>query len=202
MTFAEIARREQLIRVTIEVIAERGAARTSLQSIADAASITKAAVLYHFGTKNDLIKAAYEFVRTALTTHVAQRIEAAPSPGAAVGAYLRGILDYIATHPTHVGLMIESLTDPGLGIEDRSDRAARWRPLAELICQAQRAGQYASAADPRMHAIILGGAVDALIGETLSDDTFSLREGADSLLDMVHTLASVQTSTSPTQKGT
>ena len=51
-TFTERARRQQLIGVTIEQVAQRGFAGASLARIAEAAGITKAAVLYHFGSKD------------------------------------------------------------------------------------------------------------------------------------------------------
>lgn len=185
LTFAERARREQLISVTIALIAENGAARTSLQNIADAASITKAAVLYHYPTKKDVIRAAYEVVRTGLIDHMRARIETAPTAGAAIKAYLTSQLDYLAEHPQYVRVMAESFTDPDVGITEHADTQARWRPLADLITQAQTAGEYAAAVDADAHAMMFGGAVDALVAETLTNPDFSLLEGAGALLGLV-----------------
>ncbi|MDQ0646506.1 TetR/AcrR family transcriptional regulator [Microbacterium natoriense] len=185
LTFAERARREQLISVTIDLIADNGAARTSLQNIADAASITKAAVLYHYPTKKDVIRAAYEVVRTGLIAHMRARIEAAPTPGAALKAYLTSQLDYLAEHPQHVRVMAESFTDPDTGITEHADTQARWRPLADLITKAQTAGEYNAQVNAEAHAIMFGGAVDALVAETLTNPDFSLPGGASALLGLV-----------------
>lgn len=185
LTFAERARREQLISVTIALIAANGAARTSLQNIADAASITKAAVLYHYPTKKDVIRAAYEVVRTGLIDHMRARIELASTPGAAIKAYLTSQLEYLAENPGHVRVMAESFTDPDIGITEHADTQARWRPLADLIAQAQTAGEYDTQADANAHAIMFGGAVDALTAETLTNPDFSLVEGAAALLGLI-----------------
>jgi TetR/AcrR family transcriptional regulator len=50
-TFTERARRTQLVEVTVGGVAAYGYAGCSLQRITDAASITKAAVIY-FATKD------------------------------------------------------------------------------------------------------------------------------------------------------
>ncbi|WP_447648097.1 TetR/AcrR family transcriptional regulator [Microbacterium forte] len=185
LTFAERARREQLIAVTIDLIAEHGAARTSLQNIADAASITKAAVLYHYPTKGDVIRAAYEAVRNGLIDHMSARIGAASTPGEAIDAYLSGQLEYLSDHPQHVRVMAESLNDPTSGITEHVDTRSRWRPLADLIAGAQIAGEYEPTADAEAHAIMFGGAVDALTAETLTYADFSLSRGGAALLDLV-----------------
>lgn len=185
LTFAERARREQLINVTIALIAENGAARTSLQNIADAASITKAAVLYHYPTKKDVIRAAYEVVRTGLIDHMRTRIEAAPTPGAAIEAYLTSQLEYLAENPQHVRVMAESFTDPDFGITEHADTQARWRPLADLITHAQANGEYDTHIDAGAHAIMFGGAVDALTAETLTNADFSLLQGSAALLGII-----------------
>ncbi|AJT42972.1 hypothetical protein UM93_07920 [Psychromicrobium lacuslunae] len=186
MTFAEQARREQLINVTIELIAQNGAARTSLQSIAEAASITKAAVLYHYPSKQAVIQAAYEVVRTGLIEHMRQKITAADGPSAAVEAYLTSQLAYLTEHPHHVRVMAESFNDPTSGISEHTDTETRWRPLAELIARAQQAGEYEASANASTHAIIYGGAVDALTAETLSNPDFSLKSGAIGIIEILH----------------
>ncbi|WP_353114362.1 TetR family transcriptional regulator [Microbacterium sp.] len=186
LTFAERARREQLIGVTIDLIAENGAARTSLQNIADAASITKAAVLYHYATKSDVIRAAYEDVRNGLVDHVREHVAAAPTPGAALEAYLTALIEHLADDPRRIRVMAESFIDPEIGVIEHTETARRWQPLAELIVRAQAAGEYDEHVDARAHAIILGGAVDALTAETLADPDFPIRDAATSLLGVLH----------------
>ena len=97
-TPTERVRREQLIDVTIDLIAANGYQGTSLAGIAAAAGITKAAVLYHFTAKDALVRAAHETVLAALDREVAAAVDAA---GAADGpaAYVRACLLYTSPSP-------------------------------------------------------------------------------------------------------
>ena len=185
-TFTERARRQQLVTVTIDLVAEIGYARSSLQRIANAAGITKAAVLYHFPSKNALIRTAYDHVMTSMTDYVGRRIEAARTPADAVDAYVSALIGYLAQHPAHMRMIVESLDDHRTGIRDRADRPARWKPLADLISAAQTSGHLRTGLEPRTTAIILGGAIDGAIAEYLNDPTFDLQQATTTLLDLLH----------------
>jgi AcrR family transcriptional regulator len=50
-----LAKRREILEIALELIAENGYANTSLQQIADEARITKAGLLYHFGSKENLL---------------------------------------------------------------------------------------------------------------------------------------------------
>lgn len=169
-----IPRQEQIIQTVISLIAEHGYAYTSLQRIADAASISKATVLYHFSNKNELVSAAYDTVLADLTGSVGKAVAAASSPADAVEAYVTSMVGYFATSPERARFLVRWLevSDSGVGVSRNS--AGRWGPLAELITQAQKSGQYSPSIDPRAHAVALGGVVDALINESHADPTFAL----------------------------
>lgn len=190
LTITEQARRSQLIAATIELIAEHGYAGCSLQRIADAAGITKAAVIYHFDSKNAVLRAAYETVIESLTTRVEADITAASSAAGAVDAYLTSLIGHMADHPRHVRVLVEALgAAEAIGIEDGRHSAARWRPLAALIDAAVAAGEYHSEVDSRTLAIILSGAIDAVVAETLTDPTFDLTTAGTTLLTTLHRAA-------------
>ncbi|HEX5408105.1 MAG TPA: helix-turn-helix domain-containing protein, partial [Pseudonocardiaceae bacterium] len=55
-TFADEARRKQLVECAIEVIAEQGFAQASLARIAQRAGVAKSVVLYHFANKDELVE--------------------------------------------------------------------------------------------------------------------------------------------------
>jgi AcrR family transcriptional regulator len=59
------------VAAAIEVIAEIGWAQTSIRKIADRVGVAMSAVLYHFGTKDNLVDAIIEeMYRTALANVV------------------------------------------------------------------------------------------------------------------------------------
>lgn len=178
-TLTERARRAQLIEVAIEQVAEHGYAGTSLSRIAEGAGITKAAVLYHFSTKDAVIRAAYDHVLDALVRTVGAAVDAA-DVAAKPAAYARAMIGHLRERPRHTRMLIE--TAIGTGAEHAPE--ARWRPLAELLdaAVAARAGR---AIDPRTTAIVLGGAIDAIVAERLRDPGYDTAAAAGELAAMI-----------------
>lgn len=179
-TFTEQARRAQLIDVTIDLVAAHGYAGTSLARIAAGADITKAAVLYHFASKDAVVQAAYEQVLSALVSDVGAAVDAAlasAGAGAAPAAYIRSMVDHLHRHPRHTRMIIEALS---AGAED-GDRRARRQPLVDLLAAAD-----ASAADRwEALAVMVSGAIDGIVTEQLADPTFDGAGAADQLVEFV-----------------
>lgn len=180
LTLTEQARRIQLIEVTIDLIADKGYPRASLAGIAERAGITKAAVLYHFPSKDALVRAAYEQVLGALVQDVATAVEAA-SPGDGPTAYIRSMITHLHDHPRHIRMIIEAMThEAGTDHEP----AARWRPLADIIAAAHGA-RGSVTDDARTTAIIIGGAIDAIVAEHLKDPGYDTRGAGEHLIRMI-----------------
>src|SRR5215469_10491417 len=78
-TFADEARRTQLVECAIDVIAAEGFAQASLARIAERAGVAKSVVLYHFANKDELVEQVLFAVATASADHVAARTAGAPT---------------------------------------------------------------------------------------------------------------------------
>jgi AcrR family transcriptional regulator len=190
LTFTEQARRAQLIAVTIELIAAHGYGQCSLQRIADAAGITKAAVLYHFPSRNAVVRAAYDTVITALTERMSTAIEAAPTAGAAVDAYVTTQIEHLRENPAHVRVIIEAIDANAVRAGEHVPHAeGRWAPLAGLIERAVAAGEVRAGSDPKLLALIVAGSIDAVIAESLTDPGFDLRQAGEGILTVLHRAA-------------
>ena len=186
-TVTERARRRQLVDATIELVAAHGYAACSLQRIADAAGITKGAVIYHFASKNAVIRAAYDSVIDALTERVAAAIRSAPGPAAAVDAYVESMIAYMAENPTHVRVLAEALMSAaGTGADGGPASPDRQRALADLVTAAVAAGEYRADLEPVTLAVIVHGAIDAVVAQTLADPGFDLTGAAAAVLDVLH----------------
>lgn len=192
-TFTEQARRAQLIEVTIELVARHGYAGCSLQRIADAAGITKAAVIYHYASKAAVIKAAYDAVINGMIEHITERIMAAETAEGRVEAYLSAMIDYVARHPSHARMITEAIIESeDTGVEDRPESPSRHQQLATLIDAAKADGTYRPDLDSTALAIILGGAVDGIANTALATaDTqpavpLDLTPATSQLLDLLH----------------
>ncbi|MFG1946265.1 TetR/AcrR family transcriptional regulator [Nonomuraea sp. NPDC048826] len=183
LSFIEQKRRDQLIEATIALVAERGYAATSLARIAEAAGITKGAVLYHFATKDAVVAAARAHVLDALVADVGEAVDAAP-PEAAPAAYVRRMVGHLTERPHHTRMIIEALIH-----DERPASEARWKPLAALLDHARQARGLGPGPDLRTLALITGGAIDALLGERLQDPGYDTASAADALVTMLETAA-------------
>ena len=84
--------------------------------------------------------------------------------------------------------MVEVLTtgdlgQPGQPPEAGSSTPPRWAPLADAMTRAQKDGDL-RAFDTRTYAIALGGALDGVFAEALSDPGYNLNRAVDDLLDL------------------
>lgn len=181
-TLTQQVRRAQLIDVTIELVADKGYAGVSLAGIAARAGITKPAVLYHFASKADVVRAAYEHVLASLTNEVAAAVEAAP-PSGGPAAYVRSMIGHLGAHPSHTRMIIEALSHG----EGERDTAARWRPLAEIIETARLARGLPSGDDEgtRTTALIIGGAIDAIVTERLHDPRYDTKAATEQFVGLI-----------------
>ncbi|MGV8872302.1 MAG: TetR/AcrR family transcriptional regulator [Rhodococcus sp. (in: high G+C Gram-positive bacteria)] len=178
-SFIERTRRAQLIDVTIDSVDRYGYSKVSLARIADSAGITKAAVLYHFRTKDAVVEAAYRFVLDALVTDVAAAVDAVEAEDGPQ-AYVRAMVGHLRAHPRHTRMLIEALGNSALGHTPEQ----RWRPLADIIDASARV-RCVQGVDARTIAIITGGAIDAIVTECLHDPEYDSAAAADSLAAML-----------------
>jgi AcrR family transcriptional regulator len=145
LTFVEEARRRQIIGCTIELVSERGPGRTSLAGIAERAGISKAAVLYHFASKDAVMAATMQHVLASYAAAVGAQVDAADGPEAMLVAYLRGTVGYLREHPAQLRVLVEGL------VRDR-DGDRELRPF-----------------DARALALVIGGALDGVVAEWVGD---------------------------------
>ncbi|GAB3933543.1 TetR/AcrR family transcriptional regulator [Kribbella albertanoniae] len=176
-TFTEQARRTQLIDVTVELVAEHGYPATSLARIAEAAGITKAAVLYHFPSKNALVEAAYTHVLTALVTTVGTAVDAA-APAGGPAAYVRAMVGHLRVNPRHTRMIIEAMVN----VTPEFASAERWSAVANLLTAARAARGLEGVVDVRTAALVIGGGVDAIVSESLTDPDYDTAAAADVLV--------------------
>ncbi|MET9293925.1 TetR/AcrR family transcriptional regulator [Streptomyces sp. NPDC003077] len=183
-TFTERARREQLVQCTIDLISTRGYPATSLAAIAERAGISKAAVLYHFSSKDNLTRATLEHVLERFTAHVTERVAAAPDPLAAVIAYVRAMIGYQQANRRHVRVITEMLLDDAGGTRLKTpgshDTHDRWQELARLLAAGQETGQLRDF-DTQAVALAIGGAIDGVISHWLAHPELDLDAAADEL---------------------
>ncbi len=184
LTFTERARRQQIVECTIDLISTRGYPATSLSAIAEAAGISKAAVLYHFSSKDNLTETTLRHVLDRFFAYVTQRVERESEPCAAIVAYVRAMISYQQANRRHVRVITEMLLDDKGGTRLKTpgshDTHGRWQALADLLAAGQEAGRL-RAFDTRTTALAIGGAIDNVISHWLVHPDYDLDAAADEL---------------------
>ena len=107
---AEPDTRTRLLETALELFTRHGVEGTSLQMIADALGVTKAAVYYHFKTKDEITEAVAEPALRRLRT-VVREATALRRRGAQVDHVLAGVVDLAIRHRALAAVFS---TDPGV----------------------------------------------------------------------------------------
>lgn len=167
LTFLEQARRKQFVDCTIDAIADLGLPRASLAEIARRAGVSKAAILYHFDSRDRLIDAVIDAVLDEGAEHMASRIQAAETPAGELRAYIESNIDYIASHPRQVAALVAitmNITDDRVHSQPRPDASVPGQslaPLQDILRRGQDVGEFA-AFDTRTMAMTIRAAIDAI----------------------------------------
>ncbi|WP_406222042.1 TetR/AcrR family transcriptional regulator [Streptomyces decoyicus] len=184
LTFTERARRQQLIDATIDLISTRGYPATSLSAIAERAGLSKAAVLYHFSSKDNLTRATLEQVMEQFGAYVTERVAQAAGPRDAIVAYVRAMIGYQQAHRRQVRVITEMLLDDEGGTRLKTpgshDTQGRWQALADLLEEGRQAGALRDF-DTRTVALAIGGAIDGVIAHWLVHPELDLDAAAEEL---------------------
>ncbi len=99
--------RSRILRVALDLFAQYGYQRTSLRQIAERLRLTKAAILYHFPAKDDLLTALTEPLLMDLET-LLDTTAALPWPRSR-DALLAGWVDTLLVHRRSLGMLIHDI---------------------------------------------------------------------------------------------
>jgi AcrR family transcriptional regulator len=164
-SFAETARRAQIVDCAIGAIAEMGFANASIDQIAKRAGVSKGVITYHFLNKEEIVNAVIENVLAAGRTYMEPRIMAETSWAGRLRAYIESGLEFIDAHRKAVIALVEIAMSargadgsPVAGLKLLARRAAE---LEELLRAGQRSGEFRRF-DTRVMALTIIPAIDAV----------------------------------------
>lgn len=161
-------RRPQLLAAAAEVIAERGLAATRISDVAERAGTSSPAVLYWFGSKEELLAEALTWEEDRFYADLTRRLANGFSPPERLAMLIEA---------SSVGggwiLWMEfwsrALRDPDAA-QTRAGLDRRWRAaIEEIVREGQRSGEFGDA-DPGDVAAILAALMDGLAVQISLDD--------------------------------
>jgi AcrR family transcriptional regulator len=149
------ARKKRIIEVATAMLARNGSRGTTLGEIAAAAGVSQAGVVYHYGTKEELLHAVLDYRDQFEDTQLWQL---GPDPGLGIFDIISGIVSRWDDHADIVGLLAvllaENVADDGL-LRPRLRRNYQLtvERIAGTLRNAQQRGEMRADADSRLTAI-------------------------------------------------
>jgi AcrR family transcriptional regulator len=189
-TFTQAARRSQIVECAIEVIAEVGWAQTSIRKIADRVGVAMSAVLYHFGTKDNLVEAIVEQMYRSALDAVVPAVEAESTATGKLNAYIRATVEYFDAHRVHLAALTQLASgyrpSDGRSFKELGLNPALAEELAALdatpiLRAGQDSGEFGHFPVESV-ATALSGAGNALVEKLMQDPNFDAHRYGEDLV--------------------
>lgn len=156
-----LARRAQIVRATIAVIAQEGYRQASFARIAERAGLSSTRLIsYHFAGKDDLVTAVVQEVIEAMGAWVGQRVTAQASARGMLHAYIEGVVAYTGAHRDDLVSLLRILT-AGAFPQTVQAEAAAPAHLERILAAGQRSGEFRDF-DVRVMAMAVQRAVEGV----------------------------------------
>jgi AcrR family transcriptional regulator len=176
-SFTGAARREQITRAAIDVLAEEGFAATSIAAIADRLGVSKGILSYHFPAKSELLTGVVGFVLEDAGRWMTARMGRSTSFRGALRTYISSNLSYLDGHRTEILALTEILANaravpgvPELFARSQEDAVSA---LESLFDAGRAAGEFGDVPS-RMLAIALRSTIDSTSANLRADPAFDL----------------------------
>lgn len=157
--------RRRLIAATRDLVAAQGVGSTSVAAIGERAGMSRGAVNFHFGSKDDLLVAVSEQVTSDWETQVVAALEDGldlANTRQLIDTMLRAWLGELDVHPDRVRIVVMLIFEalgPSPHLHEHFvalRRQLRDRVVA-FVAEEQRAGRVAGSVDPQGFATLLCG---------------------------------------------
>jgi AcrR family transcriptional regulator len=191
-TFADQARRDQIVACAIEVIAELGYPQASVRKIAQRVGVAMSVVLYHFANKDELIEATAAHLYRAFAADIAPAVAAEPTAAGKLRAYLRANAAFVQAHRTHQQAAAEIWSNyrpangtpfAELGLTQENRAALAELDLTPILQRGQETGEFRAFSASSM-AIAVRWALNAAVPELLRDPEFDVLAYGEELVTL------------------
>jgi AcrR family transcriptional regulator len=161
------ARRRQILKAAVRVIASKGLCDTGIKDVADEAGTSPALVIYYFGTKDALLAEALAFAEDRFYAQTADAVAGMASARDRLVELVRCSCsvgeaeDDFDEWVLWLDLWARAAHKPDVA-KDRQTMDRRWRTtIGEIVRQGQAAGEFAPV-DPAAFALRLAALIDGL----------------------------------------
>ncbi|MGW1195264.1 TetR/AcrR family transcriptional regulator [Streptomyces sp. NPDC002536] len=157
---ATAARKEQITRAAIALLAEHGYQATTFEAICKEAGLSsKRLITYHFAGKDELFAAVADQVVADAETFMRPALDTATGARELLATVIRANVAFLAAHAPQVRALQQILLNGGLGSYERH-HVEGLRRLSRLFADGQREGVF-RAFDPQVMAASLRASIDS-----------------------------------------
>jgi AcrR family transcriptional regulator len=154
---------ESLLAVAVTVFNERGYDGTSMEDLSRRLGIAKSSIYYHVNSKEDLLAMALDRALDGLFT-VAEQVVASGGPAIErLERLVRGSVQVLADRLPYVTLLLRARGNTATERRALARRREFDQIVAELVADAERAGDIRPDVDPAITARLLFGLVNSLV---------------------------------------
>jgi len=172
----------------IDTIAGLGYGQASLSRIAEAAGTSKGVIIYHFGSKDELVRELVAELTAKGRAYLGPRLEAEPTGAGMLRAYIESNLGFVAENRNHVLAVVEialnARSTDGSPLYDSSIRETGAAALRQLLTHFQGTGDFRTGFDPDVMALAIRAALDAVPARLARDPGLDLGRYGRELADL------------------
>ena len=189
-TFTETARRAQILAAAIDTIAELGYGQASLARIAETAGTSKGVIIYHFGSKDELMRGLVAEVVARGVAYMEPRIDAESTGGGKLRAYIESNLAFMRENRNHMVAIVEIVLNAraadGSRLYDLAVQDDGVAALQGLLAYFQGTGEFRAGFDPHVMAMAIRAAINAGPAQLARDPALDVGHHARELADLFH----------------
>ena len=193
-TFTESARRRQIVDCAIDTIAELGYHQASVRKIADRLGLAMSNVLYHFGSKDDLVAAIVSDLYRSVIAGMLPSVRAETSASGRLAAHIRAHIGYIADRPSHQVALMEigsnyrsrsggRIADISIDLEPDELAELAELQLETIIREGVESGEFRSLSTAST-AMAVRSAIGGAVMAVTADPGFDVRAYGEDLVDL------------------
>jgi AcrR family transcriptional regulator len=176
------------VAAAIDTIAEVGYGRASLARIASRAGTSKGVVGYHFAGKDDLIGQVVAQILSEGVAYMQPRMLAEPSGPDMLRVYITSNLAFMRQHRNYmvaIGEILRNARDRAGGyFYGLSHVDGMVQSLAEALALLQATGDLRADFDPRVMAVAIRAAIDAVAARLARDPEFDIDHYAEEIANL------------------
>lgn len=159
-------RQSEIIRVAVELAAEKGVDGVTTQDMADAMHVTQGAIFKHFATKDDIWVGAMQWIRDRLMSVLEKAASEANSPIDAIERMFFAHINFIGKHPAIPRVLFsEMLRKKNSKLREliQTIISGYESKIATLLETAKTQGMVSSELDSQSAAVLYIGMIQGLV---------------------------------------